>query len=157
MARKPTGKSSKPNHLAAASLDVSAPTLGSPDLTRTVEYKLRVPEALRHRIERAAEVNRVSANREMVNRIAESFDYKPMRTIEDIAGDMDAVWARYGKVFHDLSTRGDLVRAAETLVEAVEHLPAAAQKPLKEAIERVKAATNVINMEATAAMRRFHT
>ena len=93
----------------------------------------------------------------MVRRIKGSFDYGPTRTLEAIAADMDLMWARYGKLFHDLSTRGDLVRAAETLVEAVEHLPAATQKPLKEAIARVKTAANVINIEATAAMRRFHT
>lgn len=157
MARKPTGKPTKPTHLVAAPLDVSAPIIESADLARTVEYKLRIREDLRQRIEHAADANRVSANREMVNRIHASFDYKATRTIEDIAADMDVVWARYGKLFHDLSARGDLVRAAEILVEAVEQLPVAAQKPLKAAIERAKAAISVIDTEAATAMRRFHT
>jgi hypothetical protein len=167
MARKPTEKPpgkpseapSKPAHgLAAKGLNLSAPTLESPKLERTVEYKLRIREDLRQRLELAAEANRVSANREMVDRIAQSFEYPPTRTIEAIAADMDSVWGRYGKIFLDLSTRGDLVRATETLVEAVEQLPAAAQnKSVKAAIERAKAAINVIDAEATTAMRRFAT
>ena len=153
MARKP----SKPTRLAAAPLDTSAPILESAELGKIVDCKLRIREDLHQRIERAAEANRVSANREMINRITASFDYKATRTIEEIAADMDVMWTRYGKVFLDLATRGDLIRAAETLVEAVEQLPASAQKPVKEAIERVKAATSIINIEATAGMRRFKT
>ena len=129
--------------------------MGNPELQQLFDYKLRISGDLRQRIERAAAASGVERQREMARRLRGSFDYGPTRTLEEIAGDMDAVWARYGKVFHDLSARGDLVRATEVLVEAVEQLPAATQKPLKEAIERVKAATSVINMEATAAMRRL--
>lgn len=152
MARKSGKPSKSTHHLEAAPL-----VAGSAEASEIVDYKLRVRKDLRQRIERAADANRVSHNREMVNRLAQSFDYEATRSLEQIAIDMDGVWARYGKVFHDLSTRGDLIRATETLVEAVEQLPVATRGPIKEVVERVKAAINVINIEATAGMRRFRT
>ena len=49
-----------------------------------VQYKLRIREALRRRIERAAKEHGVSANQEMVRRLEQSFDQETTRTLDDI-------------------------------------------------------------------------
>ena len=113
-------------------------------------YKLRMPDTLRERIDKAAEANRQSANREMVNRLWLSFEHEAARKGEAVLADMEAAWARYGKVFHALADHGDLLRAAEMLVEAVEK-----KSNVKNAVERVKTAITVIDRDAGLNLRRF--
>ncbi|MDA9424033.1 Arc family DNA-binding protein [Bradyrhizobium sp. CCBAU 53380] len=48
-----------------------------------VQYKLRIRESLRRKIEKAAEKNRTSANQEMVSRLEASFDQEELRSIRD--------------------------------------------------------------------------
>jgi hypothetical protein len=157
--RKPIeAPSTTHHHPTATSLaTLGPPTLVSPELQQLFDYKLRISGELRQRIERAAEAHGTSANREMIRRLEDSFDYGPTKELEAIARDMAALWGRYDKLFRDLGTRGDLIRAAEVLAEAVAQLPAAQKSPLKEAIQRVQAAAAVVDFEAAAAMRRFAT
>jgi hypothetical protein len=71
----------------------------------------RIPEALRKRLERAAVQNRRSMNAEIINRLYESFEAQSLRTLADIANDMDLVWARYGMRFLLLELQEDLIKA----------------------------------------------
>ena len=50
---------------------------------RIVDYKLRITENLRDRINRAAAANNVSHNREMIRRLEESFDHVEHRSLEE--------------------------------------------------------------------------
>ena len=56
--------------------------------TDIVQYKLRIRESLRRRIEQAAKKNGVSANQEMVSRLARSFEQETTRQLDFVAGDM---------------------------------------------------------------------
>jgi hypothetical protein len=124
-----------------------------------LQYKLRIRENLRRRIEKAAEKNRVSANYEMVSRLERSFDQEHTIEIAAVAGHIEAAWARLDQIFHDLNKQGDLLRAAEELVAQIEQLlPAERQtNGIKKAVERVKQIGKVIDIEATLVARRMHT
>jgi hypothetical protein len=54
-----------------------------------VQYKLRIREALRRRIERAAKEHGVSANQEMASRLERSFEQESVRKIDLIATQME--------------------------------------------------------------------
>jgi hypothetical protein len=54
-----------------------------------VQYKLRIREALRRRIERAAKEHGISANQEMAGRLERSFEQESMRKIDLIATQME--------------------------------------------------------------------
>jgi hypothetical protein len=54
-----------------------------------VQYKLRIREALRRRIERAAKDHGISANQEMAGRLEQSFEQESVRKIDLIATQME--------------------------------------------------------------------
>jgi hypothetical protein len=123
-----------------------------------LQYKLRIRESLRRRIEKAAEKNKVSANYEMVSRLERSFDQEHTIEIAAIAGHIEDAWARNDQIFHELNKQGDLLRAAEELVAQIEQLPADRQTTgIKKAVEQVKQAAKVIDIEAARAVRRMNT
>ncbi len=113
-------------------------------------YKLRMPDSLREQIDQAAAANHTSANREIINRLHQSFVNTGVGKGEDVFQDIAVNWARFGKLFHDLASHGDLVRAAELLVEAVEK-----KGNVKDAIQRVNNAIAVIDHDAALIKRRF--
>jgi hypothetical protein len=123
-----------------------------------LQYKLRIRESLRRRIEKAAEKNKVSANYEMVSRLERSFDQEHTIEIAAVAGHIEAAWARLDQIFHELNKQGDLLGAAEELVAQIEQLPAERQTTgIKKAVERVKQIGKVIDIEAALVARRMHT
>ena len=101
-----------------------------------VQYKLRIRESLRRRIEKAAEKNKTSANQEMAKRLFISFDQENLHDIESVAialkGSFEGMIARV--FLHEL------LRAANELVAQIEQLPAETQDraELKAAVEQVK-------------------
>jgi 5-formyltetrahydrofolate cyclo-ligase len=62
--------------------------------SHVLQYKLRIREALRRRIEKAAEKNGVSANQEMVRRLERSFDQEAAQSINQVATNLEAASTR---------------------------------------------------------------
>jgi hypothetical protein len=105
-----------------------------------VQYKLRIRESLRRRIEKAAKKNKTSANQEMANRLEHSFDQEQFHEIENVTVGLKASWFRVESLFARAAFLRDLVRAANELVAQIEQLPAETQDraALKAAVEQVK-------------------
>jgi len=91
----------------------------------------------------------------MVSRLEQSFEQAATRSNEDVAEDMKNVWARYGDLWHRPNMQGDLLRATEALVTAIEELQDRAA--ITKAVARVKQVTRAIDVEAAAMVRRMHT
>jgi hypothetical protein len=123
-------------------------------ITDTVHVNFRMREPLRRRLEAAAKQHRVSLNGEMRLRLEASFEDQAKRTMDEIAGDMARHWARFGEAFHNANLTGDLLRASEQLVAAVE---ADDKQKVVEAVERVKTAAKMIDIEKARAARQAHT
>ena len=117
-----------------------------------LDYKLRIREDLRRRIEKAAERNHVSLNGEMVNRLRSSFEQEALLTIYGVSEDLGNAWARHAEMFHALNKQGDLIHAAEALVALIK-----AGKPTETAVAKVEQAIRAIETEAAKMPRSFHT
>ena len=74
---------------------------------RVKQTNLRMPEDLRLRVMREADKNRVSFNREVLNRLHSSFDADTKRTIADVTNGLAIASAR---LLHDLQRQAELVR-----------------------------------------------
>jgi hypothetical protein len=81
-----------------------------------VQYKLRIREETRRRLEQVAKKRGVSVNYEMASRIERSFEAEALRTIDRVASDIEIHWARFGEALFQLDLQGALVRASEALV-----------------------------------------
>ena len=62
-----------------------------------IQPSARLPVELHQQIKAAAEANRVSFNRELLNRLLETFDMRPHRSLEELAGDYRVELARLCK------------------------------------------------------------
>jgi hypothetical protein len=120
-----------------------------------LQYKLRIREALRRRIEQAAKKRGVSANYEMTSRLEQSFEQEASRSNEAIAEDMKINWTRYGEMFHELAKRGDLIRAAEALVKQIDAEDGS--KAVATAAEKLRQVIKMFDQEAAIALRKMHT
>jgi len=129
--------------------------------SEVIQYKVRIREDLRQRLERAATKRDVSINYEMTSRLEASFDREELFTLSSVASALEIRWARFGKALHELDKQGDLLRAALALTEKVEVLLAQPNVPGREGIEAaivdVRKAINLIDNEAMLAVRRMHT
>jgi hypothetical protein len=125
-------------------------------LSALLDYKLRIRESLRRRIEQAARKRGASLNNEMARRLEHSFDQEALRDIDDVRSDLAVIGARFGEALHDLNKQGDLLRALEKLINA---LPADVRErtPIKEAVADAMATMKTIDTEAALALRRMHT
>jgi hypothetical protein len=74
--------------------------------TDIVQYKLRIRESLRRRIEQAAKKNGVSANQEMVGRLERSFELETQRKLDLVAEEL-AKQTRHLNEFVGILTRLD--------------------------------------------------
>jgi hypothetical protein len=122
----------------------------------TLQYKLRIREALRRRIEQAAKGRPipVSANYEMVSRLEQSFEKESLWTLAGVAADMSNIWDRYGKAIDELNKQGDLIRAVEALLK----LPAKADAADREdAVANVQRVITGIKAQAAEIPRRMRT
>jgi hypothetical protein len=81
--------------------------------TDIVQYKLRIRESLRRRIEQAAKKSGVSANQEMVGRLEASFEAETVRKLEIIAEEMANLVDRLSAVPHSEWLPSNLVDLAE--------------------------------------------
>jgi hypothetical protein len=116
-----------------------------------LQYKLRIRESLRRRIEKTAEKNKVSANQEMVNRLERSFDQEHLSDIDSVAVGLKESWFRVERLFDRLALLSDLLQAASELVAQIEQLPAEIQNraALKAAVEQVRQVRRMIELEVT--------
>jgi hypothetical protein len=122
---------------------------------RTRQVQLRAPESFRLRLEAAAKRNNVSLNREMLNRLASTFEQGTARSFDEIRGEMDKAWRRHwGAALHELNKQGDLIRATERLLAAIESDDANAKTA---AIADVHKAIRVIELSAAKMVREAHT
>jgi hypothetical protein len=119
-------------------------------------YKLRIREALRRRIEQAAKKREVSLNYEMATRLERSFDEERLVDIDATARLLQVTVARLSAPIHELNLQGDLLRAAEVLVRQVENSERD-EKAIAKAVEKVKQAIRVIELEAKQLPRKMHT
>jgi uncharacterized protein (UPF0147 family) len=123
----------------------------------TLQYKLRIRESLRRRIEAAAKPRGVSANYEMVSRLEASFAADVARSIDIIADDIEKNWSRgFGAALHELNKQGDLLRVVEPLLKLIED-DADVSKRIRAAAEKVKPVIEMINTEAARMARKAHT
>ena len=115
-----------------------------------LQYKLRIRESLRRRIEKAAEKNQTSANQEMVNRLARSFDQEKLHEIDTVAVGIKASFLRVEGMVARITFLHDLLKAASELVSQIERLPAETQNraALKAAVEQVKQLNSMIDVTA---------
>jgi hypothetical protein len=120
----------------------------------TAHVNLRIRESLRRKLADEAEKHHFSLNNEIRWRLEQSLEGGEQRSLEEIAGDMRNAWERFGQTFHELNKQGDLLRAAEALVKAVERNE---QDAIRDAVIRVKQVTNMIETEAKILVRRMHT
>lgn len=120
-----------------------------------LDYKLRIRETLRRRLEQAAKRG-VSINAEMASRLERSFEQESQRTIDMTAADIATSWGRFAGAFHELNKQGDLLRAVEALIE---QLPAEVREraAIKKAVADVQRVTTMIDLEAKILPRRMHT
>jgi hypothetical protein len=119
-----------------------------------LQYKLRIREPLRRRIEKAATKNGVSANAEMNSRLERSFNQESVRSIDVVATHLSNTVDRIDTVAHGLNKQGDLLRVTEALLQA---LDAGNGKSIAEAAEKAKQVVGMINIEAARVLRKMHT
>jgi hypothetical protein len=126
------------------------------EATQLLDYKLRIPEALRRQIAEMAEKNRVSANREMINRLWRSFEQGDLFTLADVAEEFRNIGKRYDDAIRAMEMQGDLIRAVEALTTAVEQLPEL-NEPIQAALKKTKTVIWMIEREAAQLPRRMRT
>jgi chemotaxis methyl-accepting protein methylase len=105
-----------------------------------VQYKLRIRESLRRRIEKAAEKNQTSANSEMANRLEASFRQEGVDELSALVMKATRVFSLVDvEAWIKSDGRHGLVHAASALVLQVLQLPDEIKnRPgLKEAVEQI--------------------
>ena len=117
-----------------------------------IQYKIRVREDLRRRLEAAAKKRDVSINFEMTSRLTDSFEREELFNRYMIAEDMKRQWARWSDGLFDKEQSGDLLRAAEVLVALLAQ-PAPDREVVKEAAAQVQKAIKAIKHHAEASAR----
>lgn len=117
-----------------------------------LDYKLRIRESLRRRIEVAAKRRNVSLNFEMASRLERSFDQESQRSMDETAEHLKTVLERFAMAHHEANMLGDLVRATEALIEMIQ-----TGKDTTEAVARARQVIQMIDREATLGVRRMHT
>jgi len=117
-----------------------------------LDYKLRIRESLRRRIEVAAKRRGVSLNFEMASRLERSFDQESQRSMDETAEHLKTVLERFAMAHHEANMLGDLVRATEALIEIIQ-----TGKDTTEAVARARQVIQMIDREATLGVRRMHT
>jgi hypothetical protein len=114
-------------------------------MSRAIDYKIRIRDALRRRLETAAKKRDHSINAEMVARIEESFERGDLLKLEKITTGLETAYGRWAREGRDRSQTQELMNAAEALIR---QLPTEVQEPLKPTITWVQ--------EAIAAIVKVH-
>jgi Arc-like DNA binding domain len=79
-----------------------------------IQYKIRIREDLRRRLEQAAEKRDVSINSEIASRLGESFD---LPKLDKITSDLENVYTRYAREQGDYLQTQELMNAADYLIK----------------------------------------
>jgi hypothetical protein len=91
-------------------------------LSDIVQFKLRIREELRRRLERAAKRHGVSINHEIAGRIERSFDHDATRTLDIVARDIEINWALFGDRILRLHFEAETARHLAELIARIEQL-----------------------------------
>jgi hypothetical protein len=112
-----------------------------------IQYKIRIREDLRRRLEAAAKKRDVSINSEMTHRLGESFDREEMLKLARITAGFEDVYRRFADETEKGLLGEALVRAAEELISL---LPTDIQERelIKPAVEQLQAATKDLALRA---------
>ena len=97
-------------------------------MTRNIEYKIRIRDALRRRLETAAKKSDVSINQEMVSRLEKSFEHGDTLKLGEITADLqdlykqfaEGVYKRFAQEQRDKLQTQELMNAAEALIRQVQ-------------------------------------
>ena len=117
-----------------------------------VSPNLQIREDLRRRLEKAAQKNRVSINREMINRLTDSFELRVRLDFEDVLEGMKEANSHIrDATLHHPNLQAALINAAEALVAANEKQD---QEAIATAVTQVKAAITTIDLDRRAALRK---
>jgi hypothetical protein len=122
--------------------------------TDTAHVNLRIRESLRKKLAQEAEDRHWSLNNEIRWRLEASFERQDLLSLTDCSAELRNLVLRLDERFHGLDKQGDLLRAAEALVKAIERDDPDA---IKDGVIRVKQTTSMIETEAKAMPRRMHT
>jgi hypothetical protein len=124
-----------------------------------LDYKLRIKESLRRKIEASAKQRGVSLNYEMARRLEQSFVQGPLDEaafkIHMMSQDMETRWAQFGEFFHKIAGQNGLGSAAEALAVAVEALPPECQsEDVRAAVAALRTRLTVMDHERAIALRK---
>ena len=72
-------------------------------MPRNIEYKIRIRDGLRRRLETAAKKSDVSINQEMASRLEKSFEHGDMLKLGEITADLEDVYGRFAREQRDQS------------------------------------------------------
>lgn len=125
----------------------------APKPSEVIQYKIRIRQDLRKRLEQAAKKRDVSINYEMTSRLKESFDREALVTIYRVSEDIKTNWAKYGKAFFHHEHQDDLVQATKALVAVLAKSTSVDSEGVRKAINQVEKALIVIDLTAQAAGR----
>jgi hypothetical protein len=121
--------------------------------SETVQVNLRIKEGLRRRLENAAHKRQVSLNYEMTSLLERGLDQPALLEGQNVAQDMAIMWARWGEAFTKLNRQGDLMVAAERLIESLAGNP----EDIKQAAAGVHDVLRVIKFEGSLLPERMNT
>jgi hypothetical protein len=122
--------------------------------TDTAHVNLRIRESLRKKLADEAEDRHWSLNNEIRWRLEASFERQDLLSLDDSATRLENLAAKFEVQFHDLENQGDLLRAAEALVKAIEQNDPDA---IRDGTIRIKQIVTAIEVAAKAVPRRLHT
>jgi hypothetical protein len=115
-----------------------------------LDYKLRIREILRRRIEAAAKARAVSLNYEMTSRLERSFERDEMFKLDRITANMAQGWEGWGKLLVQFNRQDELAHATEKLIASVERAGVDAPE-IKDAIDGARAVLTTIKLRRNQA------
>lgn len=122
--------------------------------TDTIQINLRLKEALRRRVAREAERNKVSMTKQILLFIEDGLERQDHGTLAELIGALDVIVARHSAAHHEQNKLGDAVRVIEALIDAAEGRDGG---KLGETIAKGRQVLRMIDAEGAATMRRMHT
>lgn len=112
-------------------------------LSNVIQYKIRVREDLRRRLEAAAKRRDVSINFEMTSRLKESFEHEEKLKLSKITSNLENFYERYAKETRVFLLQEDLIRAAELLIQSLP-VEIREREAVKATVERAQEAIKLI-------------
>lgn len=107
------------------------------------QYKIRIREDLRLRLEAEARKRDVSTNYEIRARLERSFEREEMFKLDRVAANIAQGWAKWGDALFQLNRQDELAHATEKLIACVEQASNAPPET-KSAIDEARKILTVI-------------